>query len=178
MRFTPLELPGAFLIDIEPIEDTRGFFARTWCARELAEHGLDGAIVQTSLSENRRRGTLRGMHFQVAPHQETKVVGCLHGSIHDVIVDLRPESPTYARWVGIELSASSRRRLYVPKGFAHGFQTLEDDTLVTYQMSEFYHPESGRGVRWDDPALAIRWPLAPTVIVDRDQGFPPFSAQR
>ena len=172
MIFQETELPGAFVIDPERITDGRGFFARTWCRDEFAAHGLSSALVQGNTSFNTRRGTLRGMHFQVAPHPEIKLVRCTRGGIFDVIVDLRPDSPTYRRWVGVELSPSNGRMLYIPEGFAHGFQTLADETEVAYQMSEFFHPESARGVRWDDPRLAITWPLAPVNLSEKDQRYP------
>jgi dTDP-4-dehydrorhamnose 3,5-epimerase len=170
--FAATELPGLHVITTEPREDMRGSFARIWCARELAEHGLDTRLVQCSISHNRRRGTLRGMHFQAAPFEEVKLVRCLRGAIHDVVIDLRPDSPTYRRHLGFELSAENGHGLYVPKGFAHGFQTLMDDTDVLYQMSEFYSPEHERGVRWDDPAFGIRWPITPPILLDRDASYP------
>jgi dTDP-4-dehydrorhamnose 3,5-epimerase len=172
VRFQETELPGAFVIEPERIEDHRGFFARTWCIREFADHGLSTDLVQCNVSYNARKGTLRGMHYQVAPHAEVKLVRCTRGSILDAIVDVRPESPTFHRWVGVELSAENGRMLYIPGGFAHGFQTLEDGSEVFYQMSTFYHPESARGLRWDDPTVGIGWPLDVQVISGKDQGFP------
>jgi dTDP-4-dehydrorhamnose 3,5-epimerase len=172
VRFQETELPGAFVIEPERIEDDRGFFARTWCIREFADHGLSTDLVQCNVSYNARKGTLRGMHYQVAPHAEVKLVRCTRGSILDVIVDVRPESPTFHRSVGVELSARNGRMLYIPQGFAHGFQTLEDGSEVFYQMSTFYHPESARGLRWDDPAVGIEWPLDVQVIAEKDRGFP------
>lgn len=172
MRFIETSIPGAYLIEIEPIEDERGFFARSWCQREFAEHGLDANLVQCNISFNHARGTLRGLHFQAPPHEETKLVRCTRGALFDVLVDMRPASPAYCRWEGFELTAMNHRMLYVPKGLAHGFQTLEDDTEVFYQMGEFFHPESARGVRWDDPTLAIRWPIAAPILSDRDAAFP------
>jgi len=175
MRFTPTPLPGAFLIDVEPLADERGLFARTWCRREMESRGLDSELVQCSVSFNAKRGTLRGMHFQTRPHEETKVVRCTRGAVFDAIVDLRPTSPAFRRWFGAELTAENRRALYVPKGCAHGFQTLVDDAEVLYQMSEFHHPESARGARWDDPAFAIAWPdVAQRTISDRDRAWPDF----
>ena len=174
MKFLPLELPGVFLIEPEPIADDRGFFARTWCSREFADRGLVAAIAQCSLSFNRRKGTLRGMHYQAPPHEEVKIVRCTAGAIYDVVIDLRPGSPTRGRWLGVELSAANHRHLYVPAGFAHGFQTLADDTEVFYQISQFYHPESARGLRYDDPAFGIRWPLGDITVSERDLSFPEF----
>jgi len=173
--FQDLDLAGALVIEPERLEDERGFFARTWCREELAARGLVGTIAQCSLSFNRRKGTLRGMHYQAAPHEETKIVRCTMGAVYDVIVDLRPDSPTHRRWAAVELSAENHRQLYVPAGFAHGFQTLVDNAEVFYQISEFYHPESARGVRWDDPALGIRWPIGEMTISARDRSFPEFA---
>ena len=177
MIFTPTRLAGAFVIEPEPFVDERGMFARVWCEREFAAHGLDTRIAQSNISLSLRRGTLRGMHYQVAPMAETKLVRCIRGAFYDVIVDLRPESPTYREHVGVELSAENRRALYIPKGFAHGFQTLVDDTEIFYQMGEFYSPEHQRGVRWDDPALGIRWPIEEPIILERDLGYPDLVAQ-
>jgi dTDP-4-dehydrorhamnose 3,5-epimerase len=176
MIFAATGLEDAWLIDIEPREDERGFFARTWCRQELAAHGLDIELAQESLSFNRHRGTLRGLHFQRSPHEETKIVRCTRGAIFDVIVDLRPRSPTYLRWQGFELTAENRRAIYIPKGFAHGFQSLTDDTEIAYQISEFYAPQTAGGCRYDDPAFGIAWPLPVTVIGDRDLGWPAFEA--
>jgi dTDP-4-dehydrorhamnose 3,5-epimerase len=172
MRFTETKLAGAFVIEPERFEDERGFFARTWCVREFEAHGLVTRLVQCSVSFNRRRGTVRGMHYQAAPHEEVKLVRCVRGAILDVIVDARPGSPTLHQWVAVELDAESQRALYVPRGFAHGFQTLADDTEVFYQISEFFHPESARGLRWDDPALGIDWPLEVSVISAKDRAYP------
>ena len=172
MIFTETRLTGAFTIDPERREDDRGFFARVYCEREFREHGLMPHIAQANMSANPRRGTLRGMHFQVEPFREAKLVRCTRGAIHDVIADLRPESPTYMQWIGVDLTAENARMLYVPEGFAHGFVTLEDDTEVTYQVSEFYAPGAEQGIRWDDPALGIAWPLEPQVISDKDRGWP------
>jgi dTDP-4-dehydrorhamnose 3,5-epimerase len=174
MIFHPLEIPGAYLIEPERKEDRRGFFARTYCRRELEERGLDPTVVQCNVSVNKLRGTVRGMHWQAAPHEEIKLVRCTAGAIHDVILDLRPDSPAYKKHVAVELDADSRSSLYIPAGVAHGFQTLTDDTEVFYQMSEFYYPEAARGVRWDDPAFDVTWPLEITEISDRDRGFPDF----
>lgn len=174
MIFAMTRLDGAWLIDIEPREDERGFFARTWCRQELAALGLDTEIAQESLSLNRRHGTVRGLHFQRPPNDETKIVRCTRGAIFDAIVDLRRHSPTYLRWQGFELTAENRRALYVPKGFAHGFQTLADDAEVAYQISEFYAPEAAGGYRYDDVAFGIVWPVPVTLISERDLGWPAF----
>jgi len=173
--FEETELPGAFAISIEPNEDERGFFARAWCEREFEDHGLSTRIVQCNLAYNHSRWTLRGMHYQVPPHAESKLVRCTRGAIYDVIVDLRPESQTFTRWIGIELTADNHRMLYVPEGFAHGYQTLVDDTETYYQVSAFYDPASARGVRWDDPAFAITWPYAERrIISDKDRTWPDY----
>jgi dTDP-4-dehydrorhamnose 3,5-epimerase len=174
MIFTETALKGAFIIDPERLADERGFFARTWCQREFAAQGLSTKFVQCNISFNKKRGTLRGMHYQATPHEEARLVRCTRGAIYDVILDLRPESPTFRQWLSVELSAQNSRMLYIPEGFAHGFQTLEDDTEVFYQMSEFYHPESARGIRWDAPAFGIRWPNIVCIISDRDRNLPDF----
>jgi dTDP-4-dehydrorhamnose 3,5-epimerase len=172
MKFTETELRGTFLIVPERHDDDRGFFARTFCQHEFAGRGLDTEVAQASFAFNTRRGTLRGMHFQYPPAAETKVVRCTRGSVLDVIVDLRPESPTYLGHLAVELSAENRLSLYVPKRFAHGYQTLEDDTEVSYQMSEFYAPELAAGLAYDDPRLGLRWPLPITAISPRDRSWP------
>lgn len=172
MIFKATKLEGAFLIEPERKEDERGYFVRTFCEREFAEHGLQVRFVQCNLSFNRLQGTLRGMHFQAAPHEEAKLVSCTRGAIYDVIIDLRAGSPTYLQHVAETLSADNGKAFYIPEGFAHGFQTLEDDTEVFYQMSEFYYPESARGVRWNDPAFQIEWPPARRTIIPRDQEYP------
>ncbi len=169
MIFTELSLKGAFLIQPERAADERGFFARSWCTREFAARGLNGALVQCNLSFNDKAGTVRGLHYQKAPHGEAKMVTCFQGAIYDVIVDLRPESPTCGHWLGVELSGENLLSLYIPEGFAHGFQTLTDRTLVFYQMSEFFHPQSAAGIRWDDAALQITWPLTVSVISPKDR---------
>ncbi|HJR76065.1 MAG TPA: dTDP-4-dehydrorhamnose 3,5-epimerase [Nitrospiraceae bacterium] len=174
MIFGETELPGSYIIELERLDDERGFFARSWCEREFRAQGLDDRIVQCNISFNKKRGTLRGMHYQVDPHAETKLIRCTRGAIHDVIVDLRRDSPTYMRHVAIVLSAENRKMLYVPKGFAHGFQTLEDNTEVFYQMSDFYSPASSRGFRWDDPAFRIPWPQATRTISMKDLSYPDF----
>ncbi len=171
MIFTPTALPGAFLIEPERLEDQRGFFARTWCHREWLAHGLNPQLVQASIAFNHMAGTLRGMHYQAAPHTDVKLVRCTMGAIYDVIIDLRATSPTFMHHVAIELSAHNRAMLYVPAGFAHGYQTLEDNSEVFYQMSEYYAPEAARGVRWNDPAFGIVWPAAEHIINERDQAY-------
>jgi dTDP-4-dehydrorhamnose 3,5-epimerase len=171
MIFEETGLAGALLIEPERMADARGFFARTFCAREFAERGLAAHFVQSSVSFNLRAGTLRGLHFQMPPHREVKLVRCTAGAIWDAIVDLRGGSPTRLRWFGAELSAENRRMLYIPEGFAHGFITLQPNSEVFYEMSEFYAPQAGRGLRWNDPALAIAWPKAPQVIAERDASY-------
>ena len=176
MKLIRIPLPGAYVIEIEPVADERGFFARTWSAQEFKLHGLNPTLEQCSISFNKKCGTLRGMHYQAAPHGQTKIVRCTMGSIYDVIIDLRIGSPTFRQWVGVDLTAANRRMLYVPKEFAHGFQTLEDDTETFYQMSDIYVPESGRGVRWNDPAFGIVWPDAEERIINaRDRDYPDFA---
>jgi dTDP-4-dehydrorhamnose 3,5-epimerase len=172
MRFTETSLPGAWLVDLEPREDERGFFARTFDAREFEEHGLRPMVAQCNLSYNRTRGTLRGLHFQVAPATEAKYLRCIRGEIHSVIVDLRPDSPTYLRHFATQLSAASRRAIYVPDMFAASFQTLADDSEIAYQVSEYYTPATERGLRYNDPALGIEWPLPVAVISDKDASWP------
>jgi dTDP-4-dehydrorhamnose 3,5-epimerase len=164
-------LKGAYLIEFERHEDERGFFARSFCAKEFSAHGLNPHVFQCNVSFNRRRGTLRGLHYQSHPHEEAKLVRCTAGAVYDVIVDIRPESATFKRWHAVELQARSGRLLYIPDGFAHGFQTLEDDSELFYQMSEFYSPELARGVRWDDPTFGIHWPIHPPFLSSRDAGF-------
>jgi dTDP-4-dehydrorhamnose 3,5-epimerase len=173
--FTPTKLPGAYLIDPEPRRDERGLFARTWCRREFAAHGLNPALVQCSVSFNPHRGTLRGMHYQRDPYAEAKLVRCARGAVYDVILDLRSGSPTFKQWLAVTLTADNRHLLYVPEGFAHGFQTLEPDCEVVYQMSEFYHPEAAAGVRWNDPAFGIDWPIKQGYLISpRDAGLPDY----
>jgi dTDP-4-dehydrorhamnose 3,5-epimerase len=169
--FTELALPGAFLIDLEPRADERGFFARTFSDAEFKERGLSPAIAQCSISFNTRRGTLRGMHYQASPYGESKLVRCTRGAIYDVIVDPRPDSAAYCRWFAAELTADNYRMLYIPEGLAHGFQTLENNCEVSYQISRPFVPEAQCGVRWDDPAFGIRWPEEPLVMSQRDRGF-------
>lgn len=174
MIFTETKLKGAFLIEPERFEDKRGFFARTWCQREFLAHGLNPRLVQSSISFNKKKGTLRGMHYQVAPYEEVKLVRCTKGAIYDVVIDLRPESPTFKHYAAVVLTTDNRKMLYIPERCAHGFQTLEDDTEVFYQMSEFYEPTCARGVRWDDPVFAIEWPPADRIIIERDRNYPDF----
>lgn len=176
MRFEETGLDGCWLIEPEPRHDERGFFARTFCVDEFAAHGLETRFVQHSISHSIRRHTLRGLHFQRAPHAEVKVVGCSRGAIFDVVVDLRPGSATRMRWKGFELTPGNRRQIYIPKGFAHGFQALDDDTVVTYLISEFYAPDAASGIRFDDPALGVRWPAPPAAISERDRQWPPLAA--
>lgn len=176
MKFRETPLAGAFVIDPERIEDARGFFARSFCAHEFSAHGLDATLVQCNVSFNRAAGTLRGMHYQAAPHEESKLVRCTRGALYDVIVDLRPASPTYRQWFGERLDEDNRRMLFIPPGFAHGFQTLEDDTEVFYQMSAFFQPDAARGVRHDDPVLGIRWPREPVNVSERDRTYPLLAA--
>ena len=173
MIFTPTPAAGAVVIEPERLEDERGFFARSFCTREFEAHGLNPRVAQCNISFNRKRGTLRGLHFQRPPHAEARLVRCTSGALYDVIVDLRPSSPAFRRYFGVELSARNRAMLYVPEGCAHGFQTLEDDTEVLYQMSHHYVPEAARGVRWNDPVVGIKWPAAEArIISERDRAWP------
>jgi dTDP-4-dehydrorhamnose 3,5-epimerase len=164
------------VVELEPIVDERGFFARTFSRDEFVSAGLDGDIAQCSISFNERKGTLRGLHYQAAPHAESKLVRCTHGAIYDVIVDLRAESPTFCEWLAIELSAANRLGLFVPKGLAHGFQTITAGAEVLYQISENYEPSAARGVRWNDPRFGIEWPAADRTISERDLAFPDFTS--
>jgi len=175
MKFRRTGFEGLFVVELERLADSRGFFARSWCAREFADHGLEIAVAQCNISYNEKRGTLRGLHFQQPPHEETKIVRCTRGAIFDVIVDLRPQSPSYLRWQGFELTAENRKALYVPKGFAHGFQTLADNAEIVYQISEFYAPNSAGGYRFDDAAIGIAWPVPVTLISERDLSWPAFN---
>jgi dTDP-4-dehydrorhamnose 3,5-epimerase len=174
MTFTETELKGAFVVGVRKIEDERGFFARGWCRKELEGAGLNPNLAQINLASSLKKGTLRGMHFQVAPDAEAKLVRCTRGSIFDVIVDLRPDSPTHGRWIGVDLSAENYLMLYVPEGFAHGYQTLTDDAEMYYMTSAFYAPSAARGVRFDDPAFGIQWPLPVAVISDADKRWPEY----
>ena len=176
MIFQETNLPGVFEIRLEPFHDARGFFARSWCQKEFENHGLNPNVVQCNVSFNTRKGTLRGMHYQEAPKGEAKLVRCTSGSVYDVVIDLRPDSPTFRRWIAATLTARDRNMIYVPEGCAHGFLTLEGETEVFYQMSEFYSPELARGVRWDDPAFQIVWPEKIEVISERDRTYADFEA--
>ena len=177
MIFHETSLKDAYLIDLERLEDERGFFARSWCMQEFEKQGLDSRLAQANISFNRYKQTLRGLHYQVHPYEEAKLVRCTRGAIYDVILDLREGSRTYLGWFGVELTADNHRMLYVPKGFAHGFQTLTDKSEASYLMSEFYTPGSGRGVRYDDPAFAIEWPLEVEIISDKDAGWPDYGTK-
>lgn len=174
MIFNETKLPGAYVIDLEPRGDERGFFSRAWCEREFVEAGLSTRIAQANVSLSRDKGTLRGMHLQLPPAGEIKLIRCIRGAIYDVIIDLRPASPTLGQWIGVELTNANRKALYVPEGFAHGFQTLTSDTEVFYQVSEFYSPEHETGVRFNDPRFGVEWPEEITVISDKDQNWPDF----
>ncbi len=171
MKFLPTPLAGAYVVELERIEDERGFLARSFCQNEFRRHGLTPAIAQCNVSWNHKRGTLRGLHYQAAPHEEAKVVRCTRGAVWDVIVDLREGSLTRLRWHAQELNGDNRLAFYVPEGFAHGFQTLADDSEVLYQMSESYHPGLARGLRWDDPRLGIEWPLPDPILSARDRSY-------
>jgi len=177
MKFNPTPLPGAYTIDLEKREDDRGFFARLFCVNEYDTVGLDRNIVQINNSLSKDKGTLRGIHYQLAPKAETKIVRCIRGSLYDVIVDLRPDSPTFLKWFGAELSAENRTMMFVPKGFGHAFLTLEENTEAFYMVTEFYSPENERGLRWNDPKINIQWPMEPVIISDKDQRHPDFNLQ-
>ncbi len=174
MTFNETKLPGVFEIHLEPHPDERGFFARCWCQDEFEKNKLSTRLAQCSVSFNTRKGTLRGIHYQALPYPETKLVRCTRGAIYDVVVDLRPNSPTFKQWIAVVLTASNRRMVYVPEGCGHGLMTLEDETEVFYQISEFYNPELARGVRWDDPTFGIAWPSQVQVISERDGAYPNF----
>ena len=174
MKFHPTDVSGAYAVEIEPHADARGLFARTFCAETFADHGLATVYPHCNVSYNVKRGTLRGLHFQEAPRTEAKLIRATRGSVYDVALDLRPDSPTYLKWAAVKLSAEKRNAFYIPQGCAHGFLTLADDCELFYQMSEVYHANLGRGVRYDDPAFAIRWPFAPAVISERDASFPDY----
>jgi dTDP-4-dehydrorhamnose 3,5-epimerase len=178
MIFQETKLSGVFEIRIEPHGDERGFFARSWCHREFAEHGLNSKLVQCNISVTSQKGTLRGIHFQAAPFAEAKLVRCTRGAIYDVVLDLRLQSPTFRDWIAVVLTAEKHNMVYVPEGCGHGFQTLQDDIEVFYQMSEFYNPEAARGVRWDDPAFRIAWPEKVEIISERDRTYPDFEWPR
>lgn len=174
MKFVETELKGAFVLEINQLTDERGFFGRSWCKKEMEEHGLNGNVVQANTSFSKAKGTLRGMHYQRHPHEETKLIRCTKGAIYDVIVDLRKDSPTYLKWFGIELSEANYKMLYIPEKFAHGFITLTDDAEVTYLVTEFYTPGAEAGLRFNDPTLKIDWPLDATVISEKDKQHPDF----
>jgi dTDP-4-dehydrorhamnose 3,5-epimerase len=173
--FTETKIKGVYIIEPELLTDERGFFARSFCKEEFRKYGLKTDIVQCNISYNKKKGTLRGMHYQAAPYEEAKIVSCTNGSIYDVVIDLRRDSLTYCQWVATELSEENFKMMYIPRRCAHGFQTLMDEAIVYYQMMEFFHPECARGVRWDDPAFGIKWPTIQTVIVsEKDQKYPDF----
>lgn len=169
--FKEAKLNGAYIIQLETIEDNRGFFARAWCKKEFEEKGINSNLVQCNISYNKIKGTLRGMHYQISPYQEAKLIRCIKGAIYDVIIDLRKESKTYMQWLGVELSDSNMKALYIPEGFAHGFITLTDDTYVFYQVSEFYNPDYERGILWNDPTFNIKWPVDVKVISEKDKSW-------
>jgi dTDP-4-dehydrorhamnose 3,5-epimerase len=175
MKFEETSLRGAYLIHLEPIKDERGFFARSWCQDEFEKNGLEGNLTQCSISFNTKKSTLRGMHYQTAPHEETKLVRCTRGAMYDVIVDLRSDSPTFKQWFAAELTAENHLMMYVPKGFAHGLQTLEDNTEAFYQISEKYFPQSAAGVRWNDPAFGIKWPMTKPILSQKDCEYADFA---
>lgn len=176
MRFRETGLSGVFLVVIEPVIDDRGEFARVWCDQEARQLGIEATFVQSNVSRNRKRGTLRGMHFQIPPHSEGKLVTCLSGAVYDVVLDLRPDSPTRDQWIAVELSADTpQQALYIPPGLAHGFQTLADESTLHYQMTSFYRPASARGIRWNDPRFQIQWPIIDGMILsERDRAFPDY----
>ena len=178
MKFSETDLRGAYIIDLEPVRDERGSFARAFCGNEFEQHGLKTAFVQGNISSSKEAGTLRGLHYQTPPYEEAKLICCIRGALLDVIIDLRTGSPTYLRWTAVELTADNRRMLYAPEGFAHGYQTLAPDTEAFYWVTQFYHPESERAVRWNDPAFGIPWPLASPVLSAKDQSHPDFQQQR
>jgi dTDP-4-dehydrorhamnose 3,5-epimerase len=172
LKFIETPLAGLYVVEIEPVIDDRGFFARSFCARDFRAHGLEPTLVQCNISFNNKAGTLRGLHFQAPPHEEAKLVRCTRGAIYDVAVDIRPNSHTHLKWYAAELTSENGRMLFIPQGFAHGFQTLVDKSEIFYLMSEFYQPESGRGLRWDDPILGINWPIADLIISEKDRTYP------
>ena len=174
MRFTPTPIAGAFLIEPEPVADERGFFARTFCREEFLAHGLNPNLVQCSISFNRQKGTVRGMHYQAKPHEEAKMVRCTQGAIHDVLVDIRRDSPSFGQWCELTLTAENRHAVYIPEGVAHGFQTMTDNAEVLYQMAELFHPECASGFCWNDPAFGIVWPEKISIISARDRDYPKF----
>lgn len=178
MKFTELSLPGVYLIELDLIKDERGFFARSFCSKEFSQYGLCSRFEQCNISFNIQKGTLRGMHYQTGEQSEAKLIRCSMGTIYDVLLDLRPESPTYKKWIAVKLSATNRKMIYVPEGFAHGFQTLEDQSEIFYQMSVSFAPNSTGGVRWNDPAFNIQWPLPPSIISQKDQSYSDFDMQQ
>jgi dTDP-4-dehydrorhamnose 3,5-epimerase len=175
MLFTETAVKGAYIIELEPITDDRGFFARSWCVKEFEKHHLNPTVVQINVGFSHKQGTLRGIHYQVAPYEEVKLVRCTMGAIYDIAVDLRPDSLSYKQWVGVELTAENRKMLYVPEGCGHGYQTLADNTEIQYQTSQFYDRESSRGARFDDPVFGIKWPLPVQVISDADKNWPDYT---
>ena len=176
MIFAKTKLKDAFIIEIERREDSRGFFARAWCKNEFEEHGLAFNPVQANIAFSKTKGILRGMHYQIAPHEEAKLIRCIRGVIYDVIIDLRPDSSTYKQWIGVELGEDNYKMLYIPEGFAHGYQALTDNTEVYYQVSQFYSPKSERGVRWDDPAFGISWPeIEKRIVSEKDKCWPKYT---
>jgi len=174
LKFIETSLSGAFIVEPEQLKDERGFFARTFCRREFEARGLETEFIQHSISYNHKQGIVRGMHYQADPYQEVKLVRCTRGSIYDVILDLRESSPTYCQWQAVELTDDNWQALYIPEGFAHGFQTLSDHCEVLYQISQYYQPDAARGVRWDDPAFGINWPISAPILSDRDRSFGDF----
>ncbi|MFC4800018.1 dTDP-4-dehydrorhamnose 3,5-epimerase [Neobacillus sp. GCM10023253] len=174
MIFTETKLKGTFIIEVEPYYDERGSFVRTWCKKEFDDHGLNVEFVQSNLSYNKKKGIVRGMHFQTPPYEEIKLVSCIKGEIYDVIIDLRPDSKTFKQWIAVRLSEENQKMLYVPKGFAHGFQTLQENTKVLYQMSEFYQPNYAEGVRFNDPSFNIDWPIKDVIASNKDQSYRDF----
>jgi len=174
VKFTETKLEGAYIIEIEKLTDDRGFFARSWCQKEFEAHGLTSRVVQTNVSFNRKKGTLRGLHYQLKPNEESKLIRCTRGAIYDVIIDLRPKSPTYKQWIGVKLSDENYTMFFVPENFAHGFQTLKNNTEITYQVSQFFTTGSERGIRWNDPIFGIKWPLEIAVISAKDRDWPDF----
>jgi dTDP-4-dehydrorhamnose 3,5-epimerase len=172
LKFLETPFSGLYVVELETLKDERGFFARSFCVREFDALGLDSTVAQCNISFNEKAGTLRGLHFQTPPHEETKLIRCTRGAIYDVAVDIRPDSPSYRRWHAVELTQDNRRMMFIPRGFAHGFQTLADNSEVFYLMSDFHHPESARGLRWDDPALAISWPIGNPIVSNKDRAYP------
>ncbi len=178
MIFKETKLKGAYIIELQKLTDERGFFGRSWCKKEFEAHGLNANVVQANVSYSKTKGTIRGMHYQVAPYSETKSIRCFSGSIYDVIIDIRPDSPTYKQWIGVELSAENGLMLFVPEGFAHGFITLEDHSSVNYLVTAYYTPGAEGGIRYNDPAFNIEWPIDPTVVSEKDRNHPPFQVSK